>query len=32
MTTARTLARAIGAALAWGLCLGALYALLIVTP
>ena len=28
----RTLARAIGAALAWGLCLAALWALLIVTP
>lgn len=28
----RTIARAIGATLAWGLCLAALYALLIVTP
>jgi hypothetical protein len=28
----RTIARTIGATLAWGLCLGALYALLIVTP
>lgn len=28
----RTTARAIGATLAWTLCLGALYALLIVTP
>ena len=28
----RTIARAIGATLAWGLCLGALWALLIVTP
>jgi hypothetical protein len=27
-----TLARAIAAVLAWGLCLAALYALLIVTP
>lgn len=31
MTTARTIARAVGATLAWSLCLGALYALLIVT-
>ena len=30
--TARTLARALGAALAWGLCIAALWALLIVTP
>ena len=28
----RTLARAVGATLAWTLCLAALYALLIVTP
>lgn len=32
MTTARTIARTIAATLAWTLCLGALYALLIVTP
>ena len=28
----RTLARAAGAAFAWGLCIAALWALLIVTP
>lgn len=27
-----TIARAVGAAFAWGLCIAALYALLIVTP
>lgn len=32
MPTLRTLARAAGAALAWGLCLAALWTLLIVTP
>lgn len=32
MSTLRTLARTIGATLAWGLCLAALWALLIVTP
>jgi len=32
MTTALTIARAIGAALAWALCIAALWALLIVTP
>ena len=32
MHTFRLVARAVGATLAWGLCLGALYALLIVTP
>ena len=28
----RTIARALAAALAWGLCIAALWALLIVTP
>lgn len=32
MPTLRTLARAIGATLAWTLCIAALWALLIVTP
>ena len=32
MTTARTIARALGAALAWGLCVTGFWALLIVTP
>ena len=31
-TLARALARAIGATLAWGLCIAALWAVLIVTP
>ena len=30
--TARAIARAVGATLAWGLCIAALWALLIVTP
>lgn len=30
--TARTIARAVGAAFAWALCIAALWALLIVTP
>lgn len=32
MTLARTLARAVGATLAWALCIAALWAVLIVTP